>query len=152
MRIETSTTCTSMSIISLGDVSIPSERLQSNMTMSCYFFSSHHWCCMIWLAAVYLVTIKVDYYRVWATWLLGYYIPKTCLYNFYPLKPHFCIVKLGFTGVFIIFLIFAENIDCGYPLKLPRWGSSNEYPQCMFWAEIRKIPDFFYLKLFTFWW
>ena len=34
-------------------------------------------------------------------------ITKTCLYNFEPLKPHFNIVKLGFTGVYIIFLIFA---------------------------------------------
>ena len=32
-------------------------------------------------------------------------IRKTCLYNFDPLKPHFYIVKLGFTGVYIIFLI-----------------------------------------------
>ena len=30
-------------------------------------------------------------------------ITKTCLYNFDPLKPHFYIVKLGFTGVNIIF-------------------------------------------------
>ena len=41
-------------------------------------------------------------------------ITKTCLYNFDPLKPHFYIVKLGFTGVDIIFLISAQNIDCGY--------------------------------------
>ena len=34
-------------------------------------------------------------------------ITKTYLYNFDPLKPHFYIVKLGFTGVYIIFLIFA---------------------------------------------
>ena len=27
------------------------------------------------------------------------YITKTYLYNFDPLKPHFYIVKLGFTGV-----------------------------------------------------
>ena len=40
-------------------------------------------------------------------------ITKTCLYNFDPLKPHFYIVKLGFTGVYIIFLISAQNIDCG---------------------------------------
>ena len=40
-------------------------------------------------------------------------ITKTCLYIFDPLKPHFYIVKLGFTGVYIIFLIFAQNIDCG---------------------------------------
>ena len=31
------------------------------------------------------------------------FITKTCLYNFDPLKPHFYIVKLGFTGVYIIF-------------------------------------------------
>ena len=35
--------------------------------------------------------------------------------------------------------ISAQNIDCGYSLELPRRGSSNEYPQSMFWAEIRKI-------------
>ena len=40
-------------------------------------------------------------------------ITKTCLYNSDPLKPHFYIVKLGFTGVYIIFLISAQNIDCG---------------------------------------
>ena len=34
-------------------------------------------------------------------------------YNFDPLKPHFYIVKLGFTGVYIMFLISAQNIDCG---------------------------------------
>ena len=34
-------------------------------------------------------------------------ITKTYLYNFDPLKPHFYIVKLGFTGVYIIFLISA---------------------------------------------
>ena len=47
-------------------------------------------------------------------------ITKTYLYNFYPLKPHFYIVKLGFTGVYIIFLISAQNIDCGYSLEPPR--------------------------------
>ena len=38
-----------------------------------------------------------------------------------------------------IFHISAQNIDCGYSLEPPRRGSSNEYPQSMFWAEIRKI-------------
>ena len=59
-------------------------------------------------------------------------ITKTCLYNFDPLKPHFYIVKLGFTGVYISFLISAQNIDCGYSLGLPRRGGSNEYPQSVF--------------------
>ena len=54
-------------------------------------------------------------------------IRKTYLYNFDPLKPHFYIVKLGFTGVYIIFLITAQNMDCGYSLEPPRRGGSNEY-------------------------
>ena len=66
-------------------------------------------------------------------------ITKTCLYNFNPLKPHFYIVKPGFTGVYIIFLISAQHIDCGSSLEPPHRGGSNEYPQCMFLAEMWKI-------------
>ena len=40
---------------------------------------------------------------------------------------------------FVIFLIFAQNIDCGYALEPPRRGGSNEYPQSMIWSKIRKI-------------
>ena len=69
-------------------------------------------------------------------------ITKTSLYKFDPLQHHFYIVKLGFTGVYIIFLILLNNIDCGYSLEPPRWGGSNEYPQSMFWAEIWKISGF----------
>ena len=58
-------------------------------------------------------------------------ITKARLYNFDLLKSHF-IVKLGFTGVYIIFLISAQKHDCGYSLELPCRGSSNEYPQSMF--------------------
>ena len=36
-------------------------------------------------------------------------ITKTRLYNIDPLKPHFYIVKLGFTGVCIYFLIYAKK-------------------------------------------
>ena len=54
------------------------------------------------------------------------------LYKFDPLKPHFYIVKLGFTGVYIIFLFLLRNIDCGYSLEPPHRGDSNEYPQSMF--------------------
>ena len=75
--------------------------------------------------------------------LLKQYITKTYLYNFDTLKPHFYIIKLGFTGVYIIFLISAQNIDCGYLLEPPRRGGSNEYPQSMFCAEIWKISEFF---------
>ena len=38
-----------------------------------------------------------------------------------------------------IFHISTQNIDCGYSLEPPRRSGSNEYPQSMFSAEIRKI-------------
>ena len=70
-------------------------------------------------------------------------ITKTYLYNFDPLKPHFYIVKLGFTGVYIIFLISAQ--------KHGLWVLFNVYTQSMFWAEIWKISVCFYLKTFMCW-
>ena len=48
------------------------------------------------------------------------------------LTPLNYIVKVGFTGVYIIFLISAQNKDCGYSLEPPRRGGSNEYPQSVF--------------------
>ena len=92
-------------------------------------------------------------------------ITKTYLYNFDPLKPHFYIVKLGFTGVYIICIISAQNKDCGYSLEPPPRGGSNEYPQSKFWADgggSNKYPQsmlwaetwknirIFYLKMFIF--
>ena len=69
-------------------------------------------------------------------------ITKTYLYNFDPLKPHFYIVKLGFTGVYIIFLISAQKhrlwvlvrtaSPCGYSLEPPRRGGTNGYPQSIY--------------------
>ena len=72
-------------------------------------------------------------------------ITKTRLYNFDPLKPHFYIVKLGFTGVHIIFLIPAQNRDCGYSLEPPR-----RVQQSMFWAGIWKISEVFIWKFSVF--
>ena len=46
-------------------------------------------------------------------------ITKTYLYNFDPLKSHLYIEKLGFTGIYIIFLFLLNNIDCGYSLEPP---------------------------------
>ena len=52
-----------------------------------------------------------------------------------------------------IFLIFAQNIDCGYTLEPPRRGGSNEYPQSMFLSKNKKkkvypsIPQFYYIKV-----
>ena len=38
-----------------------------------------------------------------------------------------------------IFHISIQNIDCGLLLELHLQEGSNEYPQSMFWAEIRKL-------------
>ena len=54
-------------------------------------------------------------------------ITKTCPCNFDPLKPHFYILKLGFTGVYIIFLISAQKHRL--------------------WVLVRTA----YLKIFIFW-
>ena len=37
-----------------------------------------------------------------------------------------------------IFLIFAQNIDCGYTLEPPHPGGSYEYPQSIFWSKYKK--------------
>ena len=56
-------------------------------------------------------------------------IMKTRLYNFDPFKPHFYIVKLRFTGVYIIFLISAQKHKL---LEPARRGGSNEYHNLWF--------------------
>ena len=52
-----------------------------------------------------------------------------------------------------IFHISAQNIDCGYLLETPRRGSSNKYPQSMFFSRNKKNnghpckPQFYYIKV-----
>ena len=75
-------------------------------------------------------------------------ITKTRLYNFYPLKPHFYIVKLGFTGVYIIFLISAQK----HRLWVFVRTASQSNPQSMFGAEQWKIFEFFLWKFSIFRW
>ena len=54
-------------------------------------------------------------------------------WKFYnQIKENFQIKK---TDIFHI----SAQIDCGYSLEPPRRGGSNEYPQSIFWAEIRKL-------------
>ena len=52
-----------------------------------------------------------------------------------------------------IFLISAQNIDCGYSLEPPRRGGYNEYAQSMFLRRNKKNkvypckPQFYYIKV-----
>ena len=59
-----------------------------------------------------------------------------------PPKPHIYKVKLVFTGVYLLFLILIQNIDCGYSLEPPQRGGSNVYPQSMLSAKLLKISFF----------
>ena len=52
--------------------------------------------------------------------------------------------------IFDIFLIFAQNIYCGYTLEPPQRGGSNEYPQSMFWSKNKKNIKHFHLKITIF--
>ena len=56
-----------------------------------------------------LFMIPIPSFRRLAVISVFRFITKTHLYKFDPLKPHFYIVKLGFTGVYIIFLISAQR-------------------------------------------
>ena len=66
-------------------------------------------------------------------------------------EPHYANMPVQYTAIFYgrkndnfqmkffdIFLIFAQNIDCGYTLEPPQRGGSNEYPQSMFWSKNKK--------------
>ena len=66
--------------------------------------STHYWTTMVHKTAHSLSGPSVSTNRIIKNWRM-----KTYLYNFDPLKPHLCIVKLGFTGVYIIFLISAQK-------------------------------------------
>ena len=82
----------------------------------------------LWKLILLIITLNIHGKWHWTSPWLFYNITKTYLYSFDPLKLHFYVVKLGFTGVYIIFLISAQNIDYGYLLEPPRRGGSNEYP------------------------
>ena len=51
--------------------------------------------------------------------VLCLYIMQTSPCHLHPLTPHFYIVKLGFTGVYIFFLFLFRKIDRWYSLEPP---------------------------------
>ena len=69
------------------------------------------------------------------------------LYNFGPLKPHFYPIKLGFTGIYIIFLISAQKHRLWV---LVRTASTSTHNLCF--EQLYKKYPIFYLKTFSFWW
>ena len=73
-------------------------------------------------------------------------ITKTCLYNFDPLKRHIYIVKLGFTGVVIIFLISAQKHRLCVLVEAVLTSTHN-----MCFEQKYEKYQIFYLKIFSFW-
>ena len=74
------------------------------------------------------------------TWLNSQPISTTLRKLVHAINRDFLVIKLESFQLknFDIFLIFAQNIDCGYTLEPPRRGGSNEYPQSMFWRKNKK--------------
>ena len=83
--------------------------------------------------------------------IINYIIMKTCLYSFDPLKPNFYRVKLGFTGVYIIFLISAQKHRLCVCIRTasPRWF---QLVPTMFWAKILKKIRVFLSENFQLFW
>ena len=68
-----------------------------------------------------------------------------------PPQNHFYKVKLGFTGVYIIFFLFLlKNIDCEYSLEPLAEAVLTSTHNLYFWAEIWKLPEFFNWKFSIF--
>ena len=78
-------------------------------------------------------------------------ITKTCLYNVDPLQPHFYIAKLGFTGIYINFLISAQKHRLWVLVRtaLPRRFLTSTHNLC-FEQKFEKKYKNFYLKIFIF--
>ena len=79
-------------------------------------------------------------------------ITKTYLYNFDPLEPHFYIVKLGFTGVYIIFLISAQKHTLWVLVRTASMRWFYRVPTIYVLSRNKKKYQNFYLKTFRFCW
>ena len=73
----------------------------------------HHLSCDLPQSTDNARTIKIEIITFFAEETI--FITKTYLYNFDLLKPHFYMVKLGFTGVYIVFLISAQKHSLWVP-------------------------------------
>ena len=64
-------------------------------------------------------------------------MPIQIYWKFYHQKMKIFQIKIS-----DIFQDSAQNIDCEYSLKPPRWGGSNEYPQSMFLSRNKKNNEY----------
>ena len=64
----------------------------------------------------------------------------------YPIVSHFCIVKLGFTRVYIFSYFCSNKIDCDYTLEPPKIYVSSTNKKNFFFFFHLKIIVFYALK------
>ena len=81
----------------------------------------------LWGPLDYVFDMKYPYALVNRNIIIPHLVPQgycsiriTFPCDLLPRAPHFYIVKLGFTGVYIIFLFLLKNIYCGYSLEPPQ--------------------------------
>ena len=79
-------------------------------------------------------------------------LTKTRLYNVDPLKPHFYIVKLGFTGVYVILLISAQKHRLWVLVRTASPRRFKRVPTIYVLSRNMKKYQNFYLKIYFFFW
>ena len=84
------------------------------------------------------------------SYAVEFIITKTYLYNFDPLKHHFYTGKLGFTGVNIIFLIFARKHRLWVLVRTASARRFERVPTIYVLSRYMKNIRIFYLKIFLF--
>ena len=105
--------CTFYMCIAIGKFHLQKKQLIEMMTdgkfilCCCFFFCCCCCCCccffFFFFFFIFIICCHLFYIVV------NTFITKTCLFNFDPLKPHFYVVKLGLTEVYIFFLISAQK-------------------------------------------
>ena len=92
----------------------PGERIRNERLLTscliCIYNVCHFIFIYLFVFIIFFFFLPILRAHIWI-YTVYHSITKTYLYNFDPLKPHFYIVhvKLGFTGVNIIFLISAQK-------------------------------------------
>ena len=63
-----------------------------------------------------------------------------------PVSNRFSLLYVASDNRDNIFVIAPQKICCGYSLEVPHRGTSNEYPQHIFWRSKKNIYFFVWLK------
>ena len=103
----------------------------------------------VWRGFLFLWVLGMGYIILLWHSLSLLFITKTSPCNEDPPYTPLLYSKTGVYRGIHYFLILLQNIDCGYSLELPH-GSSNEYPQSMFWSKNKKNIRIFHLKIIVF--